>query len=88
MRFEGMAAEILLRIDFHWQRLPTTLPAPQPHSGGGYDVRLPKRDAEGCEDLDVALRVAEQSRVAVVPVWLVGYGRRRDSMSARTDRIG
>jgi hypothetical protein len=54
---------------------------------GGYDLTLRERDAEGCEDLDVALKVAERSRVAVVPSWLVGYRRRRDNMSTRTDRM-
>jgi hypothetical protein len=54
---------------------------------GGYDETMREHDAHGCEDWDVALKVAEQSLVAVVPSRLVGYRRCRDSMSARTDRM-
>lgn len=49
---------------------------------GGYDGSLRDRDRQGCEDWDVALRVAERWAIVVVPAVLVGYRRRRDSMSA------
>jgi hypothetical protein len=52
---------------------------------GGYDVTLRERDAEGCEDWDIALKVAEKWRVAFVPSALVAYRRRSDSLSCRTD---
>jgi glycosyltransferase involved in cell wall biosynthesis len=47
---------------------------------GGYDEKLP----QGCEDWDLSLKVAEISRIAVVPAVLVGYRRRCDSMSTQT----
>jgi GT2 family glycosyltransferase len=49
---------------------------------GGYDGTLRDRGRQGCEDWDLALRVAERWQVVVVPAVLVGYRRRRDSMSA------
>jgi GT2 family glycosyltransferase len=52
-------------------------------AAGGYDETL----ASGCDDWDLALRVAERGRVAVVPAVLVGYRRRQGSMSTATDRM-
>jgi hypothetical protein len=49
---------------------------------GGYDPSLRARGAQGCEDWDLALRVAERYSVAAVPAFLVGYRSRLDSMSA------
>jgi glycosyltransferase involved in cell wall biosynthesis len=46
-------------------------------SVGGYDEDF----REGCEDLDFYLRLAECSDYALVPEFLVGYRRSRDSMS-------
>ena len=40
---------------------------------GGYDPDLRDRDAQGCEDWQLYLRLAERYEVAVVPEWLVGY---------------
>lgn len=49
---------------------------------GGYSVTMRDRGGQGCEDWDLAIRVAEQFDVAVVPAVLVGYRRLPDSMSA------
>lgn len=49
---------------------------------GGYDTGLRGQGAQGCEDWELALRVAERHPAAVVPAFLVGYRRRSDSMSA------
>lgn len=54
---------------------------------GGYDARLRDLDAQGCEDWDLALKVAEHHRVAVVPEILVGYRRHRSSMSGGCDAM-
>jgi hypothetical protein len=54
---------------------------------GGYDLTLRDRDAEGSEDWDLALKVAERSRVVVTPERLVAYRKRRRSMSRRSDRM-
>jgi hypothetical protein len=49
---------------------------------GGYNVNLRLQRCQGCEDWDLALRVAERHDVLAVPAVLVGYRRRTDSMSA------
>jgi glycosyltransferase involved in cell wall biosynthesis len=50
---------------------------------GGYCVGLRDAGSGGCEDWDVALRVAERYQTAVVPAVLVGYRRHAASMSAK-----
>jgi GT2 family glycosyltransferase len=54
---------------------------------GGYDVGLRDKGCQGCEDWDLALRVAEGYRVVAVPALLVGYRRRTGSMSAECDTM-
>lgn len=49
---------------------------------GLYDVALRDHRAEGCEDWDLALRIAEQYEVRVVPMPLVGYRKVERSMSS------
>jgi hypothetical protein len=48
---------------------------------GGYDPRFKAQNAQGCEDWDVYLRLAERYRFAVVPEFLVGYRKLAMSMS-------
>jgi glycosyltransferase involved in cell wall biosynthesis len=86
-RFEGMGADAMLEVNYTGN---ASVPLFRRHYldlAGGYDATLRERDGEGCEDLDIALKVAEQARVAVVPAWLVGYRRGGANMSARTDRM-
>jgi glycosyltransferase involved in cell wall biosynthesis len=86
-RFEGMGADAMLEVNYTGN---ASVPLFRRHYldlAGGYDATLRERDGEGCEDLDIALKVAEQSRVAVVPAWLVGYRRGGATLSARTDRM-
>jgi len=85
--FEGTGADILLQVNYTGNASVPLYRRRCLDQVGAYDVTLRERDGEGCEDLDVALKVAEQSGVAVVPSWLVGYRRRRDNMSTRTDRM-
>ena len=49
---------------------------------GGYDEELVRVNAGGCEDLDVALRLAERFPVVAVPEVLLGYRRTAGSMSS------
>jgi hypothetical protein len=86
-RIEGHAHETLLQVNYTGNASVPLYRRRYLEQVGGYDVTLRERDAQGCEDWDVALKVAEQTRVAVVPARLVGYCRRRDSMSARCDRM-
>lgn len=48
---------------------------------GGYDSNLRSQNAQGCEDWDLYLRIAEQSEFRVVPAFLVGYRKLSVSMS-------
>jgi len=49
---------------------------------GGYNEKLAAAKAGGCEDWEVALRIAERYRIAVVPEVLLGYRQRPGTMSA------
>jgi glycosyltransferase involved in cell wall biosynthesis len=49
---------------------------------GGYNEHLRAQGGEGCEDWDLALRIAERYPYGVVPDYLVGYRRVTGSMSA------
>jgi len=48
---------------------------------GGYSAPLKARNAQGCEDWDIQLRIAEQYEFRVVREFLVGYRQARTSMS-------
>lgn len=48
---------------------------------GGYNSSLRKQNAQGCEDLDLYLRIAASYQVSLVPDFLVGYRQVRGSMS-------
>ncbi|MEO1095007.1 MAG: glycosyltransferase family A protein [Cyanobacteria bacterium J06638_28] len=48
---------------------------------GGYDPQLKAQNAQGCEDWDLYLRLAERFQFAVVPEFLVGYRKVASSMS-------
>jgi len=85
--FEGAGADIMVQVNYTGNASVPLYRRRDLDEVGGYDVGLRERDAEGCEDLDVALKVAERSRVAVVPAQLVAYRRRRDNMSTRTGRM-
>lgn len=50
--------------------------------GLGYDARLRDLDAQGCEDWDLLLRVAQVRQVVCVPEVLVAYRRHGGSMSS------
>lgn len=51
---------------------------------GGYDCQFLEHGAQGCEDWDLYLRIAERTRFCVVPEFLVGYRKSRDSMTSNT----
>jgi glycosyltransferase involved in cell wall biosynthesis len=79
------AAEILLQVNYTGN---ASVPLYRRHcieEAGGYDEMMEQRGARGCEDWDLALKVAERYSIAVVPELLVGYRRRRDSMSSCCD---
>ena len=48
---------------------------------GGYSTQLKAKGAQGCEDWDLYLRLAERFDFAVVPEFLIGYRKISKSMS-------
>lgn len=48
---------------------------------GGYNCELKEQKAQGCEDWDIYLRIAENYKVKVVPEVLIGYRQVIGSMS-------
>lgn len=55
---------------------------------GGYSALLKEMGGQGCEDWDLALRIAAQYEVGVAPAYLCGYRRVRDSMSTDCRSMG
>ncbi len=54
---------------------------------GGYGEVFWSSGVQGCEDWDLSLRIAELSRVSVVPEYLAGYRRTSGSMSGSLDTM-
>lgn len=48
---------------------------------GGYDSQLKEQNAQGCEDWDLHLRIAQYYEFRVVPEFLIGYRQISSSMS-------
>ncbi|MGN6583830.1 MAG: glycosyltransferase family 2 protein [Rhizobiaceae bacterium] len=51
-------------------------------AAGGFDSSLRARNAQGCEDMLMCLRVAEHFEFRVVPQYLVGYRMTNSNMSS------
>ena len=85
-RIEGRTADRLLQVNYTGNASVPLYRRRCLEQVQGYDVMLRER-AEGCEDWDVALKVAERWRVAVVPSVLVAYRKRSGSLSGRTDQM-
>ena len=86
-RIEGRALQRLLEINVTGNASVPLFRRSVVLELGGYRSQLRDDGCQGCEDWDLALRVAERHRVAVVPEVLVGYRRRSDSMSTQDDRM-
>lgn len=86
-RIEGHVPDALLQVNYTGNASVPLFRRRCLEEIGGYDETLRDRGGEGCEDLDVALKVGERASVAVVPMALVGYRRRGDSMSSRIDQM-
>jgi glycosyltransferase involved in cell wall biosynthesis len=86
-KIEGDALEMLLQVNFTGN---ASVPLYRRHcleEAGGYDESLEQQGGRGCEDWDVALKVAARFRVAVVAEWLIGYRRLPNSMSTQCDMM-
>ena len=86
-RFEGSAFETLLQMNFTGNASVPLFRRHYVDEVGGYNEELAASGAGGCEDWELALRVAERCEVAVVPEVLLGYRRRPGSMSTALDRM-
>ena len=54
---------------------------------GGYNCQLQEANAQGCEDWDLYLRIAEQYQFRAVPEFLTGYRKGSSSMSGDYERM-
>ena len=54
---------------------------------GGYNTQMLKKGGQGCEDWDLALRVAECYECRIVPEYLVAYRKVDRSMSSNYDAM-
>lgn len=82
---EGRAFETMLQVNFTGNASVPMYRRSCLEQVGLFDESLARNNAGGCEDWDLALRVAERFQVAVVPELLVGYRRRPGSMSTRCE---
>ena len=84
---EGDAADALLQVNFTGNASVPLFRRRCLEHVGGYDETFRQQGAEGCEDVDLALRVSERYRIAVAPAMLVAYRRRSEGMSTGVDRM-
>ncbi|MEO8622312.1 MAG: glycosyltransferase family A protein [bacterium] len=84
---EGHVVEQLLEVNFTGNASVPLFRRDCIEEVGGYSTRLREQGGEGCEDWDLAIRIAERYEVAVVPKVLVAYRRRADGMSNAPDRM-
>jgi glycosyltransferase involved in cell wall biosynthesis len=84
---EGSVFEELLQINFTGNASVPLFRRHCIHEAGGCNEELAAAGAGGCEDWELALRVAERYDAAVVPEILVGYRRRTGSMSTACDTM-
>lgn len=52
---------------------------------GGYNCQLKAQNAQGCEDWDLYLRIAENYQICLVPEFLIGYRYATGSMSCNVE---
>jgi glycosyltransferase involved in cell wall biosynthesis len=83
----GEAFELLLQMNFTGNASVPLFRKDCIEEAGGYNEGLAAKQAGGCEDWELALRVAERHEVAVVPEILVGYRRSKGSMSTACDTM-
>jgi glycosyltransferase involved in cell wall biosynthesis len=85
-RFEGAGADVMLQVNYTGNGSVPLYRRRCLEQVGGYDEML-SGGAEGCDDWDIALKVAERWSVAVVPSALVAYRQHPNSVSGRPDRM-
>lgn len=83
----GAVAEALLHVNFVGNASVPLYRRRVVEAVGGYRSALKEKGGQGCEDWDLALRVAERAEVAVAPAYLIGYRGTSHSMSADLDQM-
>src|SRR5439155_9406368 len=86
-QIEGRVLERLIEVNFTGNASVPLYRRAAVQELGGYNEHLRDQGSQGCEDWDLALRVAERYAVSVAPAVLVGYRRRTDSMSTKCDTM-
>jgi hypothetical protein len=84
-RVEGRALERLIEVNFTGSASVPLYRRSAVVEIGGFNESLRDKQAQGCEDWDLAIRIAERYPIAVVRSVLVGYRRRPGSMSSACD---
>jgi glycosyltransferase involved in cell wall biosynthesis len=80
-RIEGNVFTTLLCHNFIANASATLIRRSCLEKVGGYNCQLRELDAQGCEDWDLYLRIAEAYQFRAVPEFLVGYRKVLSSMS-------
>ncbi|KAM3094097.1 glycosyltransferase family 2 protein [Phormidesmis sp. 146-35] len=80
-KIEGNVFQTLLCHNFLGNASATLIKAGCFEKVGGYNCQLKAQNAQGCEDWDLYLRIAEGYEFRAVPEFLVGYRKIRQSMS-------
>jgi glycosyltransferase involved in cell wall biosynthesis len=79
---EGRVLQLMCRNNFVGNGSSMMLRRAAFLAAGGFDPSLRARGAQGCEDMLICLRVAEQFEFRVVPQYLVGYRMTNTNMSS------
>jgi glycosyltransferase involved in cell wall biosynthesis len=84
---EGRVLQLLCRNNFVGNGSSMMLRRAAFLAAGGFDPSLRARNAQGCEDMLMCLRVAEQFEFRVVPQHLVGYRITNTNMSSDVQQM-
>lgn len=84
---EGWVLQTLCRNNFVGNGSSMMLRRAAFDAAGGFDPSLRARNAQGCEDMLMCLRVAEQFEFRVVPQFLVGYRMTNTNMSSDVQQM-
>jgi glycosyltransferase involved in cell wall biosynthesis len=84
---DGQVYTILLLHDFIANASSTMIRRSCLDKVGGYNCELKKQNAQGCEDWELYLRIAEHYEFRVIPEFLVGYRKLFNSMSSNVESM-
>jgi glycosyltransferase involved in cell wall biosynthesis len=80
-RFEGDVYAALVLTNFVGNASVPLIRKSEIEAVGGWDPELRRRQAQGCEDWQLYLRLAERTDYALEPAFLVGYRQAQQAMS-------